>query len=190
MVVHPRVLHEDPHAHTHMCGHDTGSLDKLHLLGVACTRAGSSDGMSPDKTNWGERVEEAAGGLLVPPAISKPNDYFVVRSFELRVCDKPRTQDGGVCGGPPERLLRARPMLSAEYLGRILRGRSLARRSPQALKPDRPPLEVHRHCGRVCRGSPEAVAQTGMRLRPAAQHAPPLCPMPVAMEMPKMPISA
>lgn len=40
----------------------------------------SGDGMSPDKTHWGERVEEAAaafGGILQPPPISRPNDYFV-----------------------------------------------------------------------------------------------------------------
>ncbi|GIL50708.1 hypothetical protein Vafri_6823 [Volvox africanus] len=50
------------------------SKPRLSYVGQAV--AGGGDGISPDKTTYGSRLEEATGGVLRPPPISRPDVDF------------------------------------------------------------------------------------------------------------------
>ncbi|GIL80938.1 hypothetical protein Vretifemale_10081 [Volvox reticuliferus] len=50
------------------------SKPRLSYVGQAV--AGGGDGISPDKTTYGSRLEEATGGVLRPPTISRPDTEF------------------------------------------------------------------------------------------------------------------
>ncbi|GLI60730.1 hypothetical protein VaNZ11_002956 [Volvox africanus] len=50
------------------------SKPRLSYVGQAV--AGGGDGISPDKTTYGSRLEEATGGVLRPPPISRPDIDF------------------------------------------------------------------------------------------------------------------
>ncbi|GLC68926.1 hypothetical protein PLESTF_000759700 [Pleodorina starrii] len=55
------------------------SKPRLSYVGQAvagAASAGAGDGISPDKTTYGSRLEEATGGVLRPPPISRPDSEF------------------------------------------------------------------------------------------------------------------